>query len=415
MVESTRATAGQTRATARGGALVALRHRDFRLFWTGVALSHIGYDVQRVGLGVLAYRLTGSAFLLALILTGDALPMVVLSPIGGALSDRLNRRLVLVCSRCMVGGSALVVALLTAAGWITTWHLLAYALVAGICYAFDVPARQVLIRDLVPGRDFVNAVALTATLRQASRIVGPAIGSAALLLGGIPATLALMAAGQLGLVALAALVRLSHEPRPRTASASAILGEGLRFIVRHEAVWALLIVAAIPPLFCMAYLALVPVFARDILGRGDAAIGVMLTAAGVGALAGSALVAAYPDRAGRPAGAVIAAASAGLAVAAFAASPGYLPSLALLVAAGAAIAVVTVVTTTAVQQRTPPAMQGRVMGVYQVTWELQVAGALGIGALADLLGAPMALGLAGLAGAAAAVALGVLRPAALRA
>ena len=396
MVESTPARRRARRPARAGGALSALRHRQFRTFWVGMALAHAGFDVQRVGLGFLAYDLTGSAFLLALVFAGDSLPMILLSPIGGVVSDRVDRRYLLMISRSIVAALALAVALLTAVGVVAVWQLFLYALLTGACYAFDVPARQGIIRALVPDEDLVNAVALTATLRQASRIVGPAIGGVALVVVGAEGALALMALGQLGLVVTAGLLALPHTAPPRGQSAIANLVEGLRFIARNEAVCVLLVVSALPALSVMAYQSLTPVFAQDVLGRGRAAIGVMLSAAGAGALIGSLLVATYPARLGRPVVAPVAAVAFGALVLLFSLSRSYPLSLALLVATGVANAVAMVVTTTAIQHRTPPGMQGRVMGVYQVTWELQFLGALAVGALADAAGAPAALAAAGL-------------------
>ena len=396
MVESTPARQRAERTAPARGAVGALRHRQFRTFWLGMALAHAGFDVQRVGLGFLAYELTGSAFLLALVFAGDSLPMILLSPIGGVVSDRVDRRSLLMISRSVVAALALTVALLTAVGAVAVWHLLLYALLTGACYAFDVPARQGIIRALVPDEDLVNAVALTATLRQASRIIGPAIGGVALVVAGAEGALTLMAFGQLGLVATTGLLSVPHTASPHGQSAFANLVEGLRFIRGNDVVRVLLVVSAVPALSVMAYQSLTPVFAQEVLGQGRSAIGVMLSAAGAGALIGSLLVAAYPARLGRPAVAPVAAVAFGVLVLPFSLSRTYPLSLALLVATGAANAVAMVVTTTVIQHRTPPGMQGRVMGVYQVTWELQFFGALAVGALADAVGAPAALAVAGL-------------------
>lgn len=397
-----------------GGALRSLRHTPFRRFWCGVGLSHIAYDVQRVGLGVLAYDLTGSALALALVLAGDALPMVLLTPVGGAVSDRIDRRRLMAGTRIVLAVLALAIAVLTATGVIVVWHLALYALVTGVCYSFDVPARQAMIHGLVPDSDFINAVALTTALRQAARVVGPLIGSGVLLAAGIPAAFVVMALGQAGFVVLLALVHFPPQSPAAARRTGAMLREGMQFVGRQETVWVLLIIAAIPAVFGMAYQSLIPVFARDILDQPRAAVGLMLTAAGSGALTGSALVAAFPERLGRPAAAVVAAVCFGLLVTAFAASRNYALSLTLLAMAGAASTVVVVITTTAIQRRTPPALHGRVMGVYQVTWEMQVCGALMVGALADVIGAPRALALAGVACAGLTMALVAARPAAWR-
>ncbi len=398
------------RPAVGGGALRSLRHRDFRIFWCGFGAGVLGFQVLRVGLGLLVYELTGSALYLALVFGGDSIPMLLLSPIGGVLSDRMNRKAVLMASRSCVALLAVAIAILTATDMIAVWHLLVFALLSGICYAIDVPARQAMIHSLVPAGDLVNAIALTSIIRQAARIVGPALGSVAVLTLGAEGTFAIMAVGQAGNVLLVALVRLPRDAPARTASAAANLKEGLRFVAAHEPVWTLMLVSAIPAMTAMAYQSLTPVFAQDVLGRGSAAIGVMLTAAGIGALAGAALMMAFARWFGGARAATIAAITFGLVVGAFALTQSYPLALLLLVAAGATGAVYSIGTGSIIQQRTPRELQGRVMGVYQTTWELQVIGALAVGALADVTSAPAALALAGLVGSALIGALLLLRP-----
>jgi MFS family permease len=394
----------------RGGVFRSLRHRDFRFFWFGLGMALTGFQVQRVGLSFLAYELTGSALYLTLVFLGDSLPMLLLSPFGGVVGDRVNRKLVLVVSRTTIAVSAVIICLLTFTGLVQAWHLLAFALLTGTCYAFDLPTRQAMIRDLVPERDFVNAVALSSSVMQGSRIIGPAIGGAALVLVGAGGTFVLMAAGQIGQVLMVLLLRTPAIRRLQTQGMLANLAEGARFIARRESIWLLLIVSTIPALFAMNYATLTPVFALDVLGQSKAAIGIMFTAAGIGALAGSFLVAGYGDRLARPRTSAIMAIAFSLLVVVFAFSSFYPLSLILLVLIGGAGSIYSVGNNSAVQSQTPREMQGRVMGVYQMTWNAQFFGALGVGAVADIVGAPAALAVAGLVSASAIAALLILRP-----
>lgn len=355
----------------------------------------LGFQVQRVGLGFLAYDLTGSALYLALVFSGDSIPMIVLSPLGGVIGDRLDRRLVVMISRTCVAVLALAVALLTATGAIETWHLLLFALLTGICYAIDVPARQAMLHDLAPRDGLVNAIALTATLRQASRIVGPAIGGLALLLVGVQGTFALMAVAQVAAVLTVMTIRLPHRPRPAQSSVRADLAQGFRFIAGHRVIRTLMFVSTVPALTAMAYQALTPVFAIEVLARGGSTIGLMLSAAGFGALIGSMLITVRPDRMTSATASMLWAILFSIVVAAFAFSGNLILSLLLLVGAGLSNAVYTIGVSSAIQRRTPAEIQGRVMGVYQTTWELQILAALLTGALADLIGAPGALAIAG--------------------
>jgi MFS family permease len=395
---------------ARGGMLRSLRHRDYRLFWIGLGVSLTGFQVQRVALSFLAYNLTGSALYLTLVFSGDSLPMMLLSPLGGVFVDRVNRRTLLIVTRCLIAASGLGVSLLIFSGHIAPWHLLIFAFITGALYAFDIPTRQAAIRDLVPDEDFFNAVALSSSVMQASRIVGPAVGGIALVTVGAGGAFACMTAGNVFLVVILVMMHLPHIPRPRTQSTIANLKEGARFIAGREAIWTLMVVSAVPAMFAMTYQSLTPVFAQDVLGQDKSAIGTLLTAAGVGALAGSVVVAAYGERFGRPRVSALAAIGFGLVVAAYAGVRSYPVALLVLVVVGTVGAIYSVVNSTVVQTLTPREMQGRVMGVYQMTWNVQLPGSLLVGALADVAGAPVALAGAGMLSAGAVAALLALRP-----
>lgn len=376
--------------------LRSLRHREYRLFWIGLGLALTGFQVGRVALAYLAYQLTGSAFYLTLVFGGDALPMMFLSPLGGVLVDRVNRKALLLTCRGLIAALAVAVSILVISGHAQAWHLLLFTLATGVLYAFDIPTRQALIRDLVPEEDFFNAVALSSTVMQATRIIGPAIGGVSLVVAGAGGTLAIMAAGNLGLVLMVAMMRFPKRPAPvaRTSTWTNLV-DGFRFIKRQESIWVLMVIAAIPSAFAMTYQSLTPVFAQDILGQPKSAIGVMLAAAGVGALAGSATVAAYGERLGRPRVSALAAIGFSLLIIVFAISRSYLLSLGVLVLVGAVGAIYSVINSTVVQARTPREMQGRVMGVYQMTWNVNLPGSVLIGALADETNAPFALAVAG--------------------
>ncbi|MGH2598962.1 MAG: MFS transporter [Dehalococcoidia bacterium] len=408
--ESAQAGAAAVPAVSRGGMLRSLRHRDFRLFWLGLVMALTGFQVQRVGLAFLAYDLTGSALYLTLVFLGDSLPMVLLSPIGGVIGDRLNRKLVLMVTRTTIAIAAVMVCLLTVSGLVQAWQLLIFALVTGLCYAFDLPTRQAMVRDLVPERDFVNAVALTSSAMQGSRIIGPAVGGAILALGGPGGAFAVMAAGQVGQVLMVMLLNLPHVRRAQAQSVLANLVEGARFIAGRESIWVLFLISMIPALFAMNYMSLTPVFALDVLGRGEASIGIMYAVAGIGALTGSILIAAHGERLARPSVSALAAVAFSLLVIVFAVSRLYPVSLVLLVLVGASGSIYSVGTNSAVQAQTPREMQGRVMGVYQMTWNAQFFGALGVGAAADVVGAPGALAIAGAISAAAIGVVILLRP-----
>ena len=386
-----RAAPASAADVAAGGSLRSLRHRDFRVFWFGFGLSVLGYQVQRVGLGLLAYDLTGSPFFLALVFSGDSLPMLALSAVGGAMSDRWDRRRLLMASRTLVAALAFTIAVLVTSDLIAVWHLLVFALLTGIGYAVDVPARQAMIRDLVPDEDFVNAVALVSIIRQVSRIVGPALGSLAVVWVGVQGAFALTTVGQLACVLTVAFVRLPHRPPPTSEGALAHLRAGFAFVRSAGAVRLLLLISTVSSLSALAYQPLIPVFAKDVLHKGDAATGLLLSAAGAGALVGAVAVARSSHRLTSPRAAAVTAVLFSLSVAAFARATALPLALLFLALAGMTNVLSSIGITSSIQRRTPQALQGRVMGVYQTTWELQALGGLLVGAVAEAVGAPLAL------------------------
>src|SRR5713101_8612564 len=155
--------------------LRALRHRDFRLFWSGQLVSLIGTWMQSVGQSWLVLELTGSPFQLGLVNTLQFTPILLLSPVGGALSDRLGKRRILLVTQAAMMAQALVLALLVRSGQVRYWHVAVLAVIYGVGRAIDIPARQSFVTDLVGRADVPNAVALNSVVMNGARIVGPAV------------------------------------------------------------------------------------------------------------------------------------------------------------------------------------------------------------------------------------------------
>src|SRR3954453_13374083 len=157
----------------------ALRHRDYRLFFIGQSFSNVGTWLQQVAMGWLTYRVTGSAFILGLVAFCTNFGILVLSPFGGVLADRVNRRRALVVTQTLMLVQAVVLTAIVAWGHIEVWHLIVLALWLGTAWAFDVPLRQSMYVHLVPERaDLPNAIALNSFMVNAARVVGPAIAGA---------------------------------------------------------------------------------------------------------------------------------------------------------------------------------------------------------------------------------------------
>jgi MFS family permease len=156
----------------------ALRHRDFRLLWISLLPGTLGMMMSMVAFGYVAYELSGSATTLAAVNAGWGLPMFFLSPIAGVVADRVPRRNVLLLTQSLVGVTAVATAVLIASGAIQVWHLFTITIVQGTAFAFNVPARQALIAELVPRAELANALALYNAGLNFNRVAGPAIGGA---------------------------------------------------------------------------------------------------------------------------------------------------------------------------------------------------------------------------------------------
>jgi MFS family permease len=312
--------------------LRALRHRGFRLLTISTAPHLLAMQMSTVALGYLAYALSGSATALGFIGLGWGIPMLVLSLVGGVVADRFPRKLILMGTQSLVGLSALLGAVLLLANVIQIWHIFVIALMQGTAFAFNMPARQALIGELVSPEEIGTAVALNNTLMNASRVIGPPI--AGFLIGaptvGVNGVYVLMAGAYLVVLALLArLPRTAGPGRPSSGGWRSLL-DGLGFIRQSPALLVLLVLAFVPMFLGMPYQMLMPVFAVGILQAGPEGLGLLNAANGLGAVAGSVVVAFLASGGGQRRAQVVLGILFGLGLAAFAYSPSlWLAALAL--------------------------------------------------------------------------------------
>jgi MFS family permease len=389
----------------------ALALRGFQLLVAGSVASTAAYFASTVAAGYAAFQLTGAATMLGLMSLALGAPLLLFALVGGVVADRLPRRRVLLASQGILGGCAVVIAALAVAGWLAPWHLVAVGLGQGTAFAFNVPARQALVTDLVGLERLRSAVSLTTTATNACRIVGPAL--AGVLLGlpgvGVPGVF-LVVAGlyALGILLVAAIPAPPPPARElRRGSAYAQLVEGLSYIRSSPVLLALLGLAVVPPFFGLPHQLLLPLFAETVFGVGATGLGVLTAASGVGALAGSLAVAAlasFPRPAVLQLGLGV---GFGAALIAFGAAPSFAVAVVLLAIAGFASAAYTALNNTLVMANSEPRLHGRVMSVYLLTLGVTPVAAFPMSWLADRLGGPAAVALGGavVAGVVAGVAL----------
>ncbi len=387
--------------------LAALRHRDFRLFWGGQLVSLIGTWMQSVGQAWLVLELTGSPFHLGLMTALQFAPILVLSPVGGALSDRFPKRRIILLTQTTMMVQAFVLALLVWSGRVRYWHVAALAAIYGLGRAVDIPARQAYITDLVGKHDLPNAVALNSLVFNGARIAGPAV--AGLLIARFGVAPAFFLNGLSFVAVLAALLATRTRGDPDPAGQLGI----------REGLWGALAYAAETPsiaftlalLVCVSLLVLnfnvlVPLIARDVLNEGPHGFGLLMASLGVGAVI--AAVGLTLLRRGR-ASLWFLAASAGIlgaGTAALALVGHFWTTAVLLAVLGCCQILFSTGCNTTLQLDTPDALRGRVMGLYALAFAgMTPFGSLLVGVIAEHLGVRLACAVGGGSGLVALAAL----------
>ena len=275
---------------ARGlASLQPFRHRAFALLWTAGLISIVGSWMQTVAVGALVISDTGNAIWAVLVAAGAFLPIGLLAPVGGALADRLPRRLVLALGNLVAAGTAAVIAVLVAAGDDHPAALVALVTLQGSASALIGPFQQAILPDLVPKREFLAAVSLNSAQFNLGRIVGPALAGATVAAFGYAAAFTANAVSFLAIVVALAFVRLAP-PAGRSAGLFAALRSGFTAARREPSCWAAIVTIAVVAFLASPFIALVPVMARHLTHGGPRAVAqgtaLLTTAQGIGAVVG---------------------------------------------------------------------------------------------------------------------------------
>jgi MFS family permease len=263
-------------------------HRNFRLFWTGQTVSLIGTWMQQVGQGWLALELTNSAFLVGVVSAAGSLPVLFLSLYGGVIADRHSKlRIVIICQTLLLIEAA-ALWWFTWAGRVNFGWLLAITTIGGIISAFEIPARQAMIVELVSREDLVDAIALNSGGFNLARIVGPSIAAIVLAKYGVAWCFAVNALSYFAVLGSLARIKLPQwTPVQHLVSPFEQLKQGFDYIRSSRSVSGLMGVIAIYSIFGFQYLTMMPVIARDVLHTGASGYGLLLTFVGIGALTGA--------------------------------------------------------------------------------------------------------------------------------
>lgn len=375
-------------------AFAAFAHRDFRLLFLGTATTQTGNWMQSVAIGWLILDMTGSGFYLGLAGFLRSIPQLFLSIPGGILADRVDRTRLLATFQGIAAVLTALLAGLIYVGSSNVWAILTLTFLIGCSLAMVFPVRQTLVSTSVPRIDLTSAVGLNSANNNLTRTLGPAMAGILITLVGAAACFALQAVGLLVSFWASIAMRVPNDDRRSIGSPMADLAEAWDYVRATPEVGGLLLSALVPTALGMPYMALLPMFARD-LDIGASGLGFLMTVLGVGSISGSIGFSAAGDF--RRKGPVLlgTAAAFGAALVALALSTGLVAALISLFLAGVFSAVYQATNNTLLQTIVPDALRGRVMSAYILTWGVMPLGTLPLGWLADFRGAPFAVGLAG--------------------
>jgi MFS family permease len=367
----------------------ALRYPGYRILWASMALGFLGMMMQGVARGWLAYDLTGAHTAVGVVMLAWGIPQLAFSLIGGAIADRMEKRAVMIATQLVIAATAFATGVAITSGAVSIPFLFVMGLMQGTVFAFNLPARQAMLPELVGRDDLMNAIALSNTAMNVSAIVAPAIAGA--LMATVDVAIVFYVQGLLNLVVVALITRLPASTSHLANERRGVLSEikvGLSFIRRSRILRSLMLMAFVPSLLGMPYNVLLPGFATDDMRLNETGFGILMMAPGAGALVGSMAIAAWSGRIRIPLVQAIAGLVFGLSLAALAvlssvlALPGAL--VALLVIGLSSTAYMTL-NNTLLMQSTPPELYGRVMSVYMLTFSLFPLASWPMGIIADAI------------------------------
>jgi MFS family permease len=379
---------------ARTNPFRPLLHRNFRIFWSGQTLSQIGTWMQAVGEGWLALQLSNSALLVGVVAGASALPVLLFSLYGGVVADRNDKLRLVRIAQVLLLIQASVLWWFTATDHLTIRWLIFLATMNGLISAFEIPARQSFIVELVGREDLVDAIALNSAGFNLARVVGPSI--AAIVIGTLGAAwcFALNSMSYLAVLTGLFMIRVPAWQRVETG-VSPIEGllEGFRYMRDTPLVNVLVRVVAVTAVFGISFLAMMPVVARDVLNSGATGYGILLACVGIGALIGALSLAGLGQRVAR--GQLFMWATYGFAagLVIFSLMHRLAPAASMLILVGFGMLLHGALANGLLQSIAPDELRGRVVSAYVfVAVGLVPIGAFLVGALARFIGVDWAIG-----------------------
>ena len=388
-----------------GGAFASLKYQQFRWLYASNLAFFFAMFGQMIVRSILAYDLTdGSKLALGAINLMVAVPMLVISPFGGVLADRVEKRNLIIAGQGLLLINELIVLVLLLTNRLEFWHLLVVVFFMGCLFPFIMPARQAIVANIVGRQGLGNAMALQMGGMNAARVVGPVLAGGIVALTNVK-WVYVMAVVLYGL-ALFAMSRVAKSPPAEGMGQKPVLSElvaGMRYVAGDAPVRALMTLSIVPILLAMPFQSLLVVFAEDIWEVGDGGLGILQAAAGVGGIMGSFYVAwaGETDRKLRLMMSSLLAFAGTLFL--FAMSPWFLLALPLVLIADIFVSVFSTTNGALIQVLIPDEVRGRVMSLMMMTFGLTPLGTVPVSALAEAFGAPVAVAVASVATAVLAV------------
>jgi MFS family permease len=373
------------------GILRALRHRNYRLFFSGQGISLIGTWMQQIAMSWLVYRLTHSAFLLGVVGFSSRIPTFVFASFAGVLADRWNRHRALVVTQTLSTIQALILAALVLTGMISIWHVILLSVSLGFINALDIPIRQSFVIDMIERReDLGNAIALNSSLVNGARLIGPSI--AGMLIATLGEGICFLLNGISFFAVIIALLAMRIKPDRREKQNPNVLRglrEGFSYAFGFAPIRFILLLLALVSLMGMPYMVLMPIFAGKILHGGPRTFGFLLAASGLGALIGALYLASRRSVVGLGRIIVVASGIFGIGLIVFSLSRVLWLSLLSMLLVGFGMMIQMASSNTVLQTIVEEDKRGRIMSFYTMAFMGMVPfGNLLGGGLASLIGAP---------------------------
>ena len=376
----------------------ALKHRNFRLFWVGQAISLIGTWMQNIAQAWLVLELTKSAFWLGVVNAIQFLPMLFFSLYAGTLIDRLPKRTVLLFTQSISAILALVLAVDLQLHTVALWHVLIIAALLGLSNTWDMPTRQAFMIELVGKEDLMNAIVLNSSIFNAARILGPTVAGLVIAKLGMNLCFFLNALSFVPVIAGIAMIRLANQPPSRLttdAKPGHEIKVGLNYVIKTPVILAPMILLAVINVFALNFNVLIPLYARSVFKIGAQGFGLLMAANGVGAVAGSLILAAQSKNK-IPKYKTLVISAIGICISELLIVPvkNYPLAYLFLMLVGFSMIIFTTTANSLIQVHTPNHLRGRVMSIYTLVFMgFTPIGSFLSGDAAHFWGAPATLGL----------------------